>query len=260
MSLCLALLCLVANLLVRAGLHPPPPATSKPTSLRTYFPRLRIFADPAFALTTAGVFCMEWGLFIPVAYITSFVISAHVGSASTAFTTLAVLNAGSAVGRFLPGIFADRVGRFNAMIVLLAMCGLTTLAIWLPAAVLSAPSSSTTTITASSATKPLVLSYALLFGFASGANISLTPVCVGQLCATAEYGRYYASCYVVVSAGTLTGIPIAGALMQACGGEYYGVVVFTSACYLLSLGAFVGARVVRVGWRVRDREGGWVIF
>jgi MFS family permease len=97
----------------------------------------------------------------------------------------------------------------------------------------------------------LTIVYALLFGFASGSNISLTPVCVGQLCATEEYGRYYATCYTLVAFGTLTGIPIAGVLLQVCGGGYLGVVIFTGACYVLSLIMMVAARVVKVGWKVK---------
>jgi MFS family permease len=156
-------------------------------------------------------------------------------------------------------VFADHVGRFNAMIVLLFLCMLTTLAFWLPAALLGRTSSMAADFTASPSMKPLVITYALLFGFASGANISLTPVCVGQLCRTEEYGRYYATCYMIVAFSCLTGIPIAGALLQVCGGEYYGVAIFTSACYVMSFVSFVAARVVRVGWRVK-KDGKWVIF
>jgi hypothetical protein len=47
----------------------------------------------------------------------------------------------------------------------------------------------------------LLVIYALLFGFSSGSNISLTPVCVGQLCKTENYGRYYATAYTIVSFG-----------------------------------------------------------
>ena len=34
-----------------------------------------------------------------------------------------------------------------------------------------------------------------------GSNISLTPVCVGQLCDTEVFGRWYATCYTIVSIG-----------------------------------------------------------
>jgi hypothetical protein len=107
--------------------------------------------------------------------------------------------------------------------------------------------------------RSLTISFALLFGFASGANISLTPVCVGQLCDTASYGRYYATCYTLVAFGTLTGIPIAGLLLKVCGGGYLGVVVFTSACYVLGTMAFIVGRAKEVGWRVKGNDG-WIIF
>lgn len=45
----------------------------------------------------------------------------------------------------------------------------------------------------------LLVVFVLLFGFASGSNVSLTPICLGQLCETQEYGRYYASCFTVHS-------------------------------------------------------------
>jgi MFS family permease len=100
------------------------------------------------------------------------------------------------------------------------------------------------------AIKALSIVYAVLFGFASGSNISLTPVCVGQLCSTNVYGRYYATCYTVVSFSTLTGIPIAGAILQATGGKYYAVVVWTAVCYIVSSGCFVWSRSLQVGFKV----------
>jgi len=158
----------------------------------------------------------------------------------------------------------DRLGRFNTMILTVALCLLTTLALWLPAG----------------ASVPLMCLYAVLFGFSSGSNISLTPVCVGQLCRTESYGRYYATCYTVVSFGyvhppqvdrscvdavkallccwgafcwprrTLTGIPIAGQILTANGGSYWGLILFTAMCYVGGLVSFTAARVLQVGWKV----------
>ncbi|KAE9970155.1 hypothetical protein BLS_005034 [Venturia inaequalis] len=168
-----ASLCLMAICLVRSRL--PPKANS------SILPDFTILRDPAFALVTAGVFCMEWGLFIPVTFLGTYVLeTAMPDSAAFTYQVLAILNAGSCLGRYLPGLFADRIGRFNAMIGALFLCTLTTSTLWLPACLLP---------TAHPAAKPLTILYALLFGFASGSNISLTPVCVGQLCATEEYGR-----------------------------------------------------------------------
>ena len=176
MGLIMIVLLLLANLLIRSRL---PPITG--TSV---LPDFTIFRDPTFALTTAGVFFTEWGLFVPLAYISSYALAHHVNPAF-AYQLLAVFNAGSFFGRWLPGYLADRVGRFNTMILSVVLCLLTTLALWLPAG----------------DSVPLMCVYAVLFGFASGSNISLTPVCVGQLCRTENYGRYYATCYTVVSFG-----------------------------------------------------------
>lgn len=232
-------LCVVACILVRSRLPP-----KRGGSI---LPDFKILKDPAFAFMTSGVFFMEFALFIPITYLGTFVLEAHVADAERfGYQLLAILNAGSCFGRWLPGLFADRIGRYNSMILMLGMCCLTTLAFWLPTSILPVHEGS-----AHPAVKPLAIVYALLFGFASGSNISLTPVCVGQLCDTEEYGRYYATCYTVVSFGTLTGIPIAGALIEACGGSYYGVVIFTGASYVVSFLSVFAARVLKAGWKVK---------
>ena len=92
---------------------------------------------------------------------------------------------------------------------------------------------------------------ALLVGFASGSNVSLTPVWIGQLCPTGSYGRYYATCYTAVSFGCLTGVPIAGEILVHNEGQYWGLMVFVGACYIGALAAFVTQECnLRVGGSV----------
>ena len=43
--------------------------------------------------------------------------------------------------------------------------------------------------------------FACLFGFGTGSIISLAPVCVGQICRTEEFGRWFGTCYFFVSFG-----------------------------------------------------------
>lgn len=233
LALIFLVLCTFSVLLVRSRL-PPKPGSS-------VLPDLRIYRQPAFAFTSVGVFFMEWGLFVPITYIVSYVASTGIAApgSSFPFAVLVILNAGSCLGRYLPGIFADQIGRFNAMIIALVLCASTSLSIWLPATVIHSNSS---------AIKSLVIIYAAVFGFASGSNISLTPVCVGQLCRTSEYGRYYATCYTLVAFGTLTGIPLAGALLQVCNGGFMGVALFTGGCYVMGTASLVIARWYKVGF------------
>ncbi|KAF1954652.1 MFS general substrate transporter [Byssothecium circinans] len=211
---------------------------------QSVMPDLKIFRDKSYLLLTVGIYLMEWALFVPITYLTSFATSTGALSPGLSYQILAIFNGGSFFGRLASGYMADKLGRFNSMIAALALCTATTLSLWLPASIL--PSSTATAPVISA----LSILYALIFGFASGSNISLTPVCVGQLCDTNEYGRYYATCYTIVSFGTLTGIPIAGSLISRAGGAYWGVVVWTFGCYVLGLGCFVWSRAVRVGWRL----------
>ena len=49
---------------------------------------------------------------------------------------------------------------------------------------------------------------------------------------------------------TLTGIPIAGQILAANRGEYWGLILFTGMCYVGGLVSFIAARVLQVGWKI----------
>ncbi|KAI1854286.1 hypothetical protein JX265_000694 [Neoarthrinium moseri] len=221
--ICLFLV-VICNLLVHRRL--PPAQNASP------HPDFRIFRDRAFLLTTAGVFLLEFALFIPLAYISSYALAAGFPP-SFSFTILTILNAASILGRCLPGLLADVIGPFNSNIISVFITVVACLGVWLPAG----------------HTLPGIIIFAILFGFATGNNISITPVCVSRLCHISNYGRYYATCYTVVSIACLIGIPIGGAVLSACGGDYWGLILLTGLVEVLSLIAFIAAKVVSVGWK-----------
>ncbi|PTU25042.1 hypothetical protein P175DRAFT_0430266 [Aspergillus ochraceoroseus IBT 24754] len=231
-----ALVCLVSLiiscLLIKSRLP------KKPASKENVLPDFRIFRDPGFALTTAGIFFIEWGLFIPVSYISTYAL-AHGASEKLSYQVLAFLNVGSVLGRAIAGFIADYVGRFNALIATVALCLVCNTCLWLPAG----------------SSLPVIIVYCVLFGFASGSNISLTPVCISQLCKIENYGRYYATAYTIVSFGTLTGMPIAGDILSRCNGNYWGLITFTICCYAVGLVCVTSAKLVHVGWRRP-----WVVY
>ena len=226
-------LVLVANCLIRSRL---PPKVGG-----SVWPDFCIFRNFDFAMTTAGVYFMEWGLFIPIAFIPSWALQTHAGSPEFAFQLLGILNVGSFFGRWLPGFIADKAGRFNTMIGSMILCLLFILALWLPGSLAGSGGMGNV---------PLATIFALGFGLGSGSNISLAPVCIGQLCKTEEYGRYYATCYTIVSMGCLTGVPIAGALLRIGGGKFGGLIAFNAACYAAGLACYVVVRVHKVGWKL----------
>lgn len=192
--------------------------------------------------------------FIPITYTPSCYIDrqhlsqeeALTGSAAFAHQLLAILNAASCVGRCVAGDLADRSGRYNTMIVSLILCTISVPCFWLPDVLLPNLSNDA-----------LLVVFVLVFGFFCGSNVSLTPICLGQLCEIQEYGRYYASCFTVVAFSLLGSIPIAKALLdavEATGKEkYWGVALFAGLSYVASLLCFIWVRTKVKGWSWRTK-------
>ncbi|KAG4431072.1 hypothetical protein IFR05_013447 [Cadophora sp. M221] len=200
-------------------------------------PDLRILAHPTFALMVLGVFLLEFALFVPLTYINSYCISK--GFAPSFYSSvLPILNVGSLFGRLLPGYLADKYGRFNTAIVAIILTVISIFGVWLPFG----------------GTKAGILIFALMFGLGSGSNISLTPVCIGQLCHVEDYGRYYSTCFSIVSLGCLSGVPIAGKILDvSAGGNFNGLVIFVGCCCAGGRLAFGCARVLAVGRGLRQK-------
>jgi MFS family permease len=167
---------------VLAGILIRPRFSPKPLTLSTVRPDLTIFRQGGLALTSLGVFFLEWGLFIPFTYLTSYAID-HGSSAAFSYMLLSLINAAGVFGRWVPGFYADRLGRFNMLILTVLGCLLSILCLWLPTKL----------------SEPMMVVFALVFGFFGGSNVSLAPVCISQLCKVESFGRYYSTAYIVVS-------------------------------------------------------------
>lgn len=194
------------------------------------------FKDIRFVLTISAIFILDWAVLVPPAYLTTY-SSSH-GFNSISPHILAILNAASIFGRGIPGPVADRLGRFNVMILCSALCAFSIFGLWL-----NAGSSAVITV-----------AFAVLYGFFSGSAYSLTPVCVAQLCRTENYATRYGTAYGVVSLATLGGIPISGNILSTGNGEnYQALILFCGAAYAGSTGLFVIARGVSSGWSILNK-------
>ncbi|THH06902.1 hypothetical protein EW146_g9475, partial [Bondarzewia mesenterica] len=214
-----------ANILMSA--NPPPGERPKPNMRQ-------ILTDVPYMLSTLGVFCMNWGAYFPYFYLQLFAILHGVDSVVAFYTVMIILSAASIPGRVLLNVFADRLGAFNALIPSCFACGALLLALFGIKSVAS------------------TMIFAILYGFASGAFLSLLSPTIATLSKdTSEIGyRYsvrsltvvftliiciagllpeYASgwLFFVTSFGALTGTPIDGALL----GEtfpWYKAIVFSA--------------------------------
>ncbi|KAF9887206.1 hypothetical protein FE257_010460 [Aspergillus nanangensis] len=212
-----AILCVIACLLVEPRL---PRNKGGGASID-----LKALRDVQYVSTTVAVFLVEFAVFIPITYISSYAIS--VGVADTlSYLLIVFLNLGAIPGRFLPGLIADRIGRFNVMVLTSTVCAILTLALWFKAGDNLAA----------------LICYAVLFGFWSGAAISLTPVCISQVCATEDYGKRNGTTFTIAGVGALIGIPIAGAIQQQNQGDYWGLIVFGGVLYMAAAVAFAPIR------------------
>ncbi|XMA13254.1 hypothetical protein WAI453_006045 [Rhynchosporium graminicola] len=194
---------------------------------------LGILGHPIYAVTILGIFLLEFALFVPLTYINSYCISKGFSPAFFSLV-LPMLNVGSFLGRLLPGYLADKYGRFNAAIVAIFLTVISVFGVWLPFG----------------GNKAGIMMFALIFGLGSGSNISLTPVCIGQLCDVENYGRFYSTCFSIVSLGCLFRVPLAGKILDMNHGNFNGLVIFVGACYAGGLVAFSCARALAVGWKL----------
>ncbi|CAH0057242.1 unnamed protein product [Clonostachys solani] len=226
-------LCSASNAFIRSRLGPP----AKSVTLKSIWPDFSILQDRGFALATIGIFFMEWGLFAPLTYVVSYAKS-HGNTSAESSVLLALLNAASVFGRFLPGLLADKVGRFNVIISTIALCVGSILGLWLPAG----------------DSKPILIAFCICFGFASGSNLGLIPVCIGQFCDSRDYGRYVTTANTIASFGTLSSIPMGGALLGA-GGQagWERLIGFSAASYSVACICYTLARVSVTGWELRKK-------
>ena len=205
----------ISNLTVRSRIPPAP----KPFAIKDF---VRPLKEPAFAALGVGAFIIFLGLFIPFNFVTLSALSLGMDLNLSNYL-LSILNAVSIFGRIMPGWAADRLGRYNVQIVMSALCAVLALAIWLPAR----------------GDAPIIV-FVALYGFASGAFVSLTPAIISQISDIREMGTRTGTLFAMVSIAALVGSPIGGALVSEDGLSYTNAQIFTGVTIIAGT-AFMAA-------------------
>ncbi|KAK8162236.1 major facilitator superfamily domain-containing protein [Phyllosticta citrichinensis] len=122
--------------------------------------RHNAFAWTAFVI--GGFFCM-WSLLAPFNYLPEMAVQNGM-TVDLAQYTVSIANAGSMIGRIVPGKLADHIGQFNVMCMVTAGSAITLLAFWLPLSF--HPSNAG------------IIVFAVVYGFVSGGFVSLCSPCV----------------------------------------------------------------------------------
>jgi len=191
----------------------------------------KVFKTARLCFLAVAVFAFEFIISGCVALLPTYVRYAGFPE-DTQFYSLTTFNACSLVGRPLPGLAADRFGRFNMLTILVVVTLITMVAVWLPFG---------------SSSEAALYTVVALFGLGSGGWLSLAPVCAGQLCRTEDYGRFYGTIYMVASFGALVTVPIGGELIQFTTPR--GLVGFYSAMLCVGLASIVASRWALLEWK-----------
>lgn len=92
-----------------------------------------------------------------------------------------------------------------------------------------------------------IIVFAALFGFTSGCYVSMVPALVAQISDIREIGLRSGTTFFIVSIATLTGQPIAGALVTKDDGGYLYLQIFCGIVMVIGSSLFFAARTAQSG-------------
>ncbi|KAK5774239.1 hypothetical protein RI543_004528 [Arxiozyma heterogenica] len=196
---------------------------------------IRYFAEPKFLFTAFGMSLVEISLTTSLTFIASY--SLEMGnSVTTSYNIIMASNIVGILGRYIPGYVADKwMGRFNIMITTNFVCFILNLVIWLPFG------------------KHVIALwiYICLYGFFSGSVLSMTPVCIGQISRTDDFGKRYATAYCLQAFLIIPAIPIGGAIIgNGSKVGYDNFIIYVSMIMLAGTLCFSLTRYFCVGMKL----------
>jgi MFS family permease len=157
------------------------------------------FRELPYVCLIGSVFLIMLGLFTPFFYLPTFAVE-HGMSTQLASYLVAILNGSSFFGRVLGGLLADKFGRLN-LLMGAGVCTGVLIFCW-----------------QKMTTNATMILFAVLYGFFSGAIVSLMSAALAQVPKDARnIGTYMGMGMALVSIATLIGPPINGALVTRFG-------------------------------------------
>ncbi|EJU01047.1 MFS general substrate transporter [Dacryopinax primogenitus] len=215
----------LANLLMRPHYNPSHKAVPRPKMKK-------LLTDRPYLFGSISACCAGFGIFFPFFYIQLFSITLGLDQ-NFSFYTISIINASSAFGRFVPALVADRFGPVTSQA---------------PSIIIS---SGLTFVLLGIKTQSGVIAFCILYGFFSGAVVSMFPPIVALMADTmAEVGIRMGVAFFVFSLACLTGNPIVGALIGYGPYDWWRGIVFSGICLGCSGGFTLVSR-----WFLQQKKG-----
>lgn len=190
------------------------------------------FKEPPYAMFCLAMFFGYIGFFCPIFYIESYAISAGAMGENLAFYLVAMLNAASVPGRIVPGLLGPHAGPLNILLICATISGTVTVC-WIG-------------IRTSSG----LIALAVLYGFFSGAFVSLPAVALTSLTSDLrKLGTRMGMCSVICGFGSLCGAPIAGAILGASN-SFLGMQLYAGLATYITAILLLLSRIFKVGTKL----------
>lgn len=141
----------------------------------------------------------------------------------------------SILGRTAPNVIADKVGRYNIMIIMCSITSLLILGLWMTAS-----------------NNLAMILFAVFFGVSSGSGVGLTPALVAQVSPMKEIGTRTGLVFAIGSLAGLSGSPIGGQIIEASSGSLRYMMVFAGVNCIIGTLFFVVARLNLGGMKMAN--------
>ncbi|KAK2026312.1 major facilitator superfamily transporter [Colletotrichum zoysiae] len=186
------------------------------------------FKESEYSFYAVGAFMCFWGTYFAFHYLAAFARDIMGLSYTESLDLLLVLNGVGAIGRIIPAQIGDVIGTINIFAPMALMTG-TIMYCW-----------------ASVHTTTGLYVWSVFYGISVGGVQSLFPSVLSSLTTDPQkQGTRMGMVFTVVSFASLTGSPIAGAIVDAMGGRYVGAQAFAGSCMILGMIFVLSARVCK---------------
>ena len=190
------------------------------------------FREAPYVLFGCGLILGYSGMYVVFVYVQLYAVARVEISPYLGFYLLAIINAGSSLGRVLPNFAADYLGTLNMQVLFVSIAALLSLCLLVI-----------------HQTNGLI-AFCVLYGFFTGTFVSLPGPTMASLTPNlACLGGRMSMTFMSAGIGLLLGPPVAGAILASGDGQNWTMLqVWSGALLALSGLCMLGARVTKVGW------------
>ncbi|EGD86286.1 hypothetical protein H112_07217 [Trichophyton rubrum D6] len=201
------------------------------------FFELQAFREPAYSLYAVAMFLNFWALYIAFFYVGSFGRNVIGLSQKDSINLILIINCCGIFGRLIPCYISDwKSGPINALIPCTVVAGATLFG-WIGVK-----------------REPNLYAFSITYGFFAAGIQALFPSALTSLTTDLKKsGIRFGMTLSIVSFSSLTGSPIAGALIALRDGDFLYAQIFAGLSMFLSLAVLLLSRSKVVGWKLKAR-------